>query len=195
MDIRKIIREEVEKTMNPPPEPINIDWEEGSVFGVVHFDREHLNNWIKSEKIQANFDSISDKDIFPIGILKNINVEEEYRGQGFGLDLMDSFLVECSHCSYITLIADLDEEQRENFNIVDWYKSFGFSIFGKSGKNIVMIKKADDLYEIDLSVNSNSGAKPGINLKFPEENPIGGHSLNLSVDDGPHQFPKEDDLI
>lgn len=53
----------------------------------------------------------------------------------------------------------------------------------------------NDLDEIDLSINSKRGARPGINRRFPEENPEGGHSLNLSVDDGPHEFPHEEDLI
>jgi len=204
MDIRRIIREEIEKIMNPQPEVIEIDYDEGSVFGVVHFDRQHLNNWIQKEHVQPNLDSIPDDELFPIGILKNINVNPEYQGQGFGIDLMENFLTECSHCSYVILIADLGEEQREGFNLVEWYKQFGFTIFGESGGNPVMIKKngdsvvddiekKGDIEEIDLSIHSNPGAKPGIPREFPKGKE-GGYSLNLSVDDGPHKFPKEEDL-
>ena len=328
MDIRRIIREELQKVLNPPPEVIEMDWDEGSVFGIVHHDREHINNWIETERVQPNFDTIPDDELFPIGILKNINVNEEYRGQGFGVDLMENFLTECSHCQYVVLIADLGEEQREDFNLIDWYKSFGFTIFGESGGNPVMIKKVnqlmseahttrdsnyefppikiwekidelksignkldnnysdnianlqvlstgeragralaevgypdgtvvlfyksskgtsgkekggwfpipgftnasapvlgvpsgwfiktegvDDRYgiktfqgtadylkanentleEIDLSVNNTSRAKPGIVTKFPDKEE-GGDSLNISVSDGPHEFPDEEDL-
>lgn len=53
--------------------------------------------------------------------------------------------------------------------------------------------KVDDLDEIDLSIGHNPGAKPGIVRKFPQEKK-GGNSLNLSVDDGPHQFPRAEDF-
>ncbi len=195
MDIRRIIREEIKKVLNPPPEVIQIDYDEGSIFGVVHFDREHINNWIESERVQPNLDSISDKELFPIGILKNINVNPEYQGQGFGLDLMNNFLEECSHCSYVILIADLGEEQREGFDLVDWYKQFGFTVFGESGGNPVMIKKVgDNIEEIDLSINSNPGAKPGITNKFPQEKEDGGTTLNISSSGGPQMFPDEESL-
>jgi hypothetical protein len=45
--------------------------------------------------------------------------------------------------------------------------------------------------EIDMSVNMSPRAKPGIVRQFPQEKE-GGYSLNLSVDDGPHMFPEED---
>lgn len=50
-----------------------------------------------------------------------------------------------------------------------------------------------EIEEIDLSVGG-PGLKPGGGRKFPESNPEGGYSLNLSVDDGPHQFPEEEDF-
>jgi len=139
MNIRRIIREELDKIINPQPEVIEIDYEEGSVFGVVHFDRKHLKNWEAKEKVQPDFDTIPDDELFPVGILKNINVDEDYRNQGFGVDLLENFLTECSHCQYIVLIADTSEEN--DFNIIDWYKSYGFNIFGESGGMPVMIKK------------------------------------------------------
>ena len=50
----------------------------------------------------------------------------------------------------------------------------------------------EDIEEIDMSVGG-PGLKPGQPRQFPKEKE-GGHSLNLSVSDGPHQFPKEEDL-
>jgi hypothetical protein len=50
-----------------------------------------------------------------------------------------------------------------------------------------------DIEEIDLSIGHNPGAKPGIVRKFPQEKK-GGNSLNLSVDDGPHEFPHAEDF-
>ncbi|MEK6829532.1 MAG: hypothetical protein AABY15_05390 [Nanoarchaeota archaeon] len=195
IDLRKIIREEIRKAMSPPPEVIDIDIEDGdnyvgNVYGVIHHDREHLNNWIEGERISADFNSIPDSELFPIGILKNINVEDDYKGQGRGNELFDRFIEEASHCSYITFIADTSEEQNKGFDLINWYKRKGFNIFGDSGGMPVMISKVEDIIgEIDLSVNMSPRAKPGPGRHFPEEKK-GGSSLNLSVSDGPHQFPK-----
>jgi len=195
MDIRKIIREEVEKVMSPQPEVIQMDTEEGSFFGVVHFDREHLRNWVAKERVEPDFDTIEDDELFPVGILKNINVDEEYQGEGYGVDLMESFLTECSHCSYIVLIVDLDESQRKGFSLIDWYKSFGFGIWGEASGNPVMIKKLkEDIDEIDLPINMNPGAKPGIVRQFPDEEK-GGHSVNPTRSGAPREFPDADKFM
>lgn len=50
----------------------------------------------------------------------------------------------------------------------------------------------EDIEEIDMSA-SGPGLKPGIQRHFPKEKE-GGHSLNISVSDGPHEFPQEEDL-
>ncbi len=142
MDIRKIIREEVEKIIHSEPEVIQINSDEGSVFGVIHFDREHLKNWETKERVQPGFDTISDDELFPVGILKNINVDEEHMNQGFGSELLEEFLAECVLCQYVVLIADTSEEN--GFDIIDWYKSKGFAIFGESGGMPVMIKKINE---------------------------------------------------
>jgi hypothetical protein len=189
MNIRKIIREEIEKILNPPSEVIDIDVDDiGNIFGVVHYDREHLNNWINNEKVNSNFDSKSDEDLFPVGILKNINVNEEYRNQGYGNELFDRFIEETSHCSYIVLIADTSEKQMGDFDLVKWYERKGFHIFGESGGMPVMISKVDDIIgEIDLGTGGRD-VKPGIPREFPQQK-VGGQTLNISIADGPHEFP------
>lgn len=47
-----------------------------------------------------------------------------------------------------------------------------------------------DIQEIDLPVNMSRRAKPGPGRNFPVEKEEGGTSLNISVSDGPHEFPK-----
>lgn len=194
MNIRKIIREEVEKVLNPEPEVIQIDTDEGSLFGVIHFDREHLINWVEKEKVEPDFSTISDEELFPIGILKNINVNEDHQGEGHGIDLMESFMTECIHCSYMVLIVDLGEAQREGLDLIEWYKYFGFEVWGEATGDPVMIKKNNDLDEINLSPNFSSKSKPGTVRKFPNKEE-GGYSLNAPVDDGPHEFPDTESFI
>lgn len=59
-------------------------------------------------------------------------------------------------------------------------------------KNIVE-KLREVIREIDLSIGGH-GMKPGVVRKFPEENIEGGTSLNISYNDGPRQFPDEEEL-
>lgn len=145
MNIRRIIKEELQKVMNPPSEVIDIDTEHGNIFGVIHHSREYVNNWASEERVQPNFNTFDDKELFPLGILKSINVDEEHRGQGYGSEMFDRFMVECSHCSYVVLIADTGEDNK--FDLLDWYKSKGFTHWGESGGNPVMIKKIDSMNE------------------------------------------------
>jgi len=53
------------------------------------------------------------------------------------------------------------------------------------------LSNSKEIDEIDLSVGGH-GLKPGGGRKFPASDTEGGHSLNLSVSDGPHQFPYEE---
>ena len=50
------------------------------------------------------------------------------------------------------------------------------------------------LDEIYLSIGHSPGVKPGPGRSFPEEKPNGGDSLNLRTNDGPREFPKEEDF-
>lgn len=51
----------------------------------------------------------------------------------------------------------------------------------------------EEIEEIDLSVDSKPGAKPGEPRKFPKPEE-GGTGLAMRMNDGPHQFPQEEDL-
>ena len=74
--------------------------------------------------------------------------------------------------------------------VSDFYNS---NIFKKTSEFLSKENvEKQEIEEIDLSVNHTSG-KPGIQRKFPQEKE-GGHSLNLSVSDGPHKFPNEENF-
>jgi len=68
------------------------------------------------------------------------------------------------------------------------------NIENKLRKILSPIIGSEEVEEIYLSIGHSMGPKPGGGRKFPESNPEGGDSLNLSVDDGPHQFPEEEDF-
>ncbi len=86
----------------------------------------YLNEWlidyadIVIEKVNNS------PEIENVFVLKNIYVEEGMRGQGIGGSLMGSFFDELEGGSIVLLSADLKEGQQEGFDLVDWYKGYGF---------------------------------------------------------------------
>jgi len=68
---------------------------------------------------------------------------------------------------------------------------YGFKTF--QGTADYLKANESRLEEIDLSINSSAKSRPGIDRQFPKKEE-GGDSLNISVSDGPHEFPNEEDL-
>lgn len=58
-------------------------------------------------------------------VLKHIQVNEDYRNQGYGNSLMLRFLDELPNSTVLFLFAAADWPKDQTF-LVKWYKSFGF---------------------------------------------------------------------
>ena len=120
---------------------ISIDIDAGNVFGVLHNRRDNFENWIVKERLDDEargfFAMFPDKKLLPIAILKNLNVPSTYRGQGVGNDLMSAFLNDASDAKNVVLIADTAESN--DFNIIEWYRGWGFIQIGSAGGNPVMV--------------------------------------------------------
>jgi len=117
--------------------PISEDEYIGEVHGIIHFKKEYLDNWLYLEKVELNIDENLIE--FPVAILKNINVEKDYRNIGYGNEAMETFLDAASEAKSIILIADLMTDNK--FDLVKWYEGYGFEIIGKSSGNPVMMLK------------------------------------------------------
>lgn len=88
-----------------------------------------LNNMLSSQKaVEFVISKIEEQPECEIAILKNINVYDEFRGQGYGNELMDTFLEEASNhgASIFMLVADKNEAQNDGFDLKKWYEDFGF---------------------------------------------------------------------
>jgi ribosomal protein S18 acetylase RimI-like enzyme len=109
------------------PHMIEVSEESYSIDGyVTDTGAEQVDNWLNYrhhiddsqlvEMLQTNFTKIA--------FLNNINVEEDARGQGFGNEMMESFLDEASDygAEAVLLIADTAEDQAEGFDLVHWYE-------------------------------------------------------------------------
>lgn len=100
---------------------------EGDIFGYeVDTSKENLKNWLNSnigdsEKI---YDIIKN-NVENIFILKNINVEEEYQGMGYGTLILEDLMNELNPESII-LLCDISESQKENFILEKFYENNDF---------------------------------------------------------------------
>jgi ribosomal protein S18 acetylase RimI-like enzyme len=113
----------------------------GSFEGVVHSDIDRIKNWFISRKIDFNFYNSYIK--IPIAFLNNINVDEEYRGSGYGNELYSLFEEQCYEhdVKCIFLECDITENQNEGFSLLKWYESFDFKVIGNNNGNPIMYKE------------------------------------------------------
>lgn len=113
----------------------------GSYEGIVHSDMEKIKNWFLKRGIDYKL-YINQLEL-PVAFLNNINVDLEYRGEGYGNELYSEFEQECyeydSKC--IILESDSGESQMEGFNLDNWYQSFDYEIIGKESGNSIMKKQ------------------------------------------------------
>jgi GNAT superfamily N-acetyltransferase len=84
-----------------------------------------LNEWCE-DYADLLIKSIIDSEIENIYVLKNIFVDEDSRGCGIGTHLMNIFLEDVTCNDIVLLAADLQEEQMQGFNLVQWYENFNF---------------------------------------------------------------------
>lgn len=64
-----------------------------------------------------------------LAILRNINVEPKEQGHGYGVELMGLFLDEVDEKGInAILVVDTQETQRKDFNLIEYYKFFGFQL-------------------------------------------------------------------
>lgn len=112
----------------------------GSYEGIVHSDFDKIRNWFFKRKIE--FDTYKDFIKTPIAFLNNINVDEDYRGQGLGNELYNSFEEECyeNDAKCIFLESDNGENQLDGFDLDKWYESLDFEKIGVESGNSIMIK-------------------------------------------------------
>ena len=72
-------------------------------------------------------------------ILININIDEDYRNQGYGNQGMREFLDAVYQAKNVFLMVDIGESN--DFKLFNWYKSFGFEQVGRAGDYPVMMLK------------------------------------------------------
>lgn len=107
---------------------ISIEYSGGNAFGYVSDNLTYLKNFLEKEGISLHTVSAQYSEWLDekFAILKSLHVEEEFRNQGFGTDLVNTFLEEAllNEASIVFLIVDVDAQNE--FDLVTWYEGFDF---------------------------------------------------------------------
>lgn len=111
----------------------------------VDTKKENLKNWLESEvgdngQIYAAIQSLA-KEIL---IIKNVYLEEEYRGQGLGQDIINEALGD-SFSNAAILVCDTYESQKSGFNLEKFYESVDFKTIETNSQNCPLMVYPEEL--------------------------------------------------
>lgn len=130
---------------------IDISAEEGSISGyVVGSDEEQVINWFQKHKVDPR-PFLQDRTETTLAFLDTMHVEEGYRNQGIGTDLLSRFIDEAvlEGAEQILLMCDKAESQDDGFDLQDWYEAWDFEVVEclKTPEEFpIMIRKAKMCY-------------------------------------------------
>jgi N-acetylglutamate synthase-like GNAT family acetyltransferase len=113
---------------------------------VVESSREQVRNYLGDFTDQApKIAAWLTARVGYVGVLKNLNVDEEARGQGTGTRLLEGFLDEAlqHQAGAVILIADADEKQQAGFDLEHWYASHDFTAVMPTSAGPVMVFPSD----------------------------------------------------
>jgi ribosomal protein S18 acetylase RimI-like enzyme len=119
---------------------INRQVEGGALEGyVVDTSASQLPNYLESQHADKNLADALSKKFSRIGIIRNLYVDEDSRGQGIGNDLLGNAIDEAfsNGAQAILLVSDTAEEN--TFDLTSWYKGFGFEVIGSAGGDSIML--------------------------------------------------------
>lgn len=115
----------------------------GVIYGyITHPKKEvQLGNYLAKHGVEEVVPFIKER-FETIAILTNMSIEEEYRGDGLGTELLKGFIYDAEekNAEAIILVADTGDDNE--FNLVQWYEKYGFEIIhGQAESFPVMLRK------------------------------------------------------
>lgn len=135
---------------------IDIENEHGSLQGYSVSSREEnykefLKKELSNEKTSKKIIEYIEKNIKGnIGIIKNINVDEEYRGNGIGQNMLQEALF---NCEIAILVSDKYEQQLNNLKLDDFYSKNDFGKTFDASSGSLMIFPQNVALEIKNELN------------------------------------------
>ena len=103
----------------------------------------NLINYLQDQGVEKDIIEAIKKINEDILLVKNMYIDEEYRGNGFGSIVFEEMLNE-STTGKVILISDNEEDQRPGFNLNDFYTEYGFEKANKQSSPLMM---SEDLME------------------------------------------------
>lgn len=111
----------------------------------VSTEKENLKNFLENEVGDDGkiYNSIKDvtKDIL---IIKNAFIEDEFRGNGFGIDMVNDVISE-SYSRAAILVCDTHESQKPGFELAKFYESLGFKTVTENSQNCPLMVYPEQL--------------------------------------------------
>jgi len=119
---------------------LNLTVDGGSIEGyVVNSNQPQLTNYLESQGATPNIISAIKNQYNRVGIIKNIYVDEDSRGQGIGNKLVSSAIDVASSNSAEAIVLVSDTAEDNVMNLTKWYEGFGFDQIGTAGGDPVMV--------------------------------------------------------
>jgi ribosomal protein S18 acetylase RimI-like enzyme len=112
----------------------------GSLEGYVVFtDKPNISNYLSGQGVPYKLINQIIKKYKVVGLIRNIYVDDDSRGQGIGNDLVSNAIDNAADAGAeaIILVSDVSEENK--FDLTKWYESFGFEVVGSAGGDPIML--------------------------------------------------------
>ena len=118
----------------------------GEIYGVLLTTREHLMRSLDLSGVLLLREDDGVREMLsehlPIAYLKNVRVEEEFRGEGDGSALVSWFISEAIRLGAKAIILESDLSNKNEFDLTEWYASYGFEELDTFHYNPIMLYKA-----------------------------------------------------
>lgn len=113
---------------------IELEVNNGSVSGYsVDSHEEQIQNWFINRKLPV----VDLSRYKSVTFLNNFQVDEEHRNKGIGSELLEMFIAESfTDC----IIVECDTEERNEFDLVEWYKDYGFRVLIEKDNPVMILE-------------------------------------------------------
>ena len=114
---------------------------DGNIFGyVVDTDEVQLVNYfVDNHGVSENIISAIQAKYDTVAIARGMHVDDEYRNQGYGTELMNEFIEEAASEGAQAVLAIADALEDNEFDLVKWYESWGFEVISQTGQGPFMV--------------------------------------------------------
>jgi ribosomal protein S18 acetylase RimI-like enzyme len=114
--------------------------EGGSLEGyVMSTDKPNIDNYLQSQGATPELIKNITNRYKTLALIRNMYVDDDYRGQGIGNDLVSNAIDDAANNGADAVILVSDTDENNPFDLTKWYEGFGFEIVGTAGTNPVMI--------------------------------------------------------